>query len=61
MVVPAITDLDMDTFDEKKDSQAASPRGVFSELVFYWEGKNLEEKTCQKIECSKGVWKFEEV
>ena len=26
MVVPAITDLDMDTFDEKKDSQA--PRGL---------------------------------
>lgn len=43
MVVPAITDLDMDTFDEKKDSQAASPRGFFSEGVFYWEGKNLEE------------------
>lgn len=28
MVVPAITDLDMDTFDEKKDSQAGSAGSV---------------------------------
>ena len=53
MVVPAITDLDMDTFDEKKDSQA-SPLEGFLECVFtgrekYWENEMYRKFNVQNL------------
>lgn len=60
MVVPAITDLDMDTFDEKKDSQA-SPCGVFSEGVFTGRETSWRNDIyCIENWMFKSVWKFED-